>query len=59
MYQKRCDRCRKFSYGSDGYGRWICPYCNRDISHVKEDPADHSDSHNVYVVKDFMNEDSA
>ncbi|MGC5325272.1 hypothetical protein [Brevibacillus sp. SYSU BS000544] len=58
MYQKRCDRCRRFSYGSDGCGKWICPYCNRDISHLKAKPADLSDSQNVYVVKD-LKEDSA
>lgn len=59
MYQKRCDRCWKFSYSSDGLGRWVCPYCNRDISHVKAGPADPSDNQSMYVVKDLLKEDSA
>jgi hypothetical protein len=37
LYQKRCDRCRRASFGSNPASRWICPYCRKDISHVKAD----------------------
>lgn len=37
MVKKKCDRCRKYSYSTDTSGRWICPYCQRDITHVKSE----------------------
>lgn len=37
MFRKKCDRCQKYSYSSNAFGKWECPYCFKDISHVKEE----------------------
>jgi uncharacterized Zn finger protein (UPF0148 family) len=38
MLQKKCDRCKRLSFGTDGGRLWICPYCHKDITHVKAKP---------------------
>jgi ribosomal protein L37AE/L43A len=35
MIQKECDHCRKQSFSSCTKGSWICPYCNKNITHLK------------------------
>jgi uncharacterized Zn finger protein (UPF0148 family) len=35
MYKKTCDRCMRASYSSSESGKWICPSCQKDISHLK------------------------
>lgn len=34
MFMKRCPQCGENSYSSTGDGRWICPNCGTDISHI-------------------------
>jgi ribosomal protein L37AE/L43A len=35
MYKKTCDRCIRASYSSSEFGKWICPSCYKDITHLK------------------------
>ncbi|MFZ3589649.1 hypothetical protein ACOI1C_10270 [Bacillus sp. DJP31] len=35
MYKKTCDRCIRPSYSSCESGQWICPSCQKDITHLK------------------------
>lgn len=38
MYTRVCPYCRQKSYSSYTE-RWLCPYCQRDISHIPWDIA--------------------
>lgn len=35
MMQKRCKHCKKHSYSSGDWYRWLCPYCGKDITKQK------------------------
>jgi uncharacterized Zn finger protein (UPF0148 family) len=39
MWVKVCDKCRMPSYSASDIGRWICPNCNTDITHIKAQAA--------------------
>ncbi|MEG6615220.1 hypothetical protein V6C27_02105 [Peptococcaceae bacterium 1198_IL3148] len=32
MYSKKCWACNKTSYSATDKGRWICPYCGKDLT---------------------------
>jgi uncharacterized Zn finger protein (UPF0148 family) len=34
MFKKVCDHCSQPSYSSSETGKWLCPLCNHDITHV-------------------------
>ncbi|GGI98587.1 hypothetical protein GCM10010885_05110 [Alicyclobacillus cellulosilyticus] len=34
MVAKECPSCKKVSYGSYSIRKWICPYCQTDLSTV-------------------------
>lgn len=34
MYKKTCPSCKGRSYSSAGRGKWICPYCEADLTDV-------------------------
>lgn len=36
MYKKTCDKCTRPSYSSSEFGKWICPHCKRDLTHIKK-----------------------
>ncbi|WP_366923968.1 hypothetical protein MFMK1_000905 [Metallumcola ferriviriculae] len=36
MPYKLCPHCQGKSYSASNLGRWICPYCRRDISSSRE-----------------------
>jgi len=36
---KQCPYCDQMSYSAADREGWICPYCNRDITHVPVQPA--------------------
>lgn len=38
MVYKKCPYCKGMSYSSSPERKWICPYCNRDISKVVARP---------------------
>jgi phage FluMu protein Com len=35
MVSKTCPYCNKISYSGAGYGQWKCPYCKKDLTHIK------------------------
>ncbi|MBP1942712.1 uncharacterized Zn finger protein (UPF0148 family) [Bacillus luteolus] len=35
MYKKVCNRCFKPSFSSCNTGEWLCPICQKDITHIK------------------------
>ncbi|MDF2679304.1 MAG: hypothetical protein K0R47_494 [Brevibacillus sp.] len=39
MMQKWCARCKNHSFSSGESYRWICPYCNKDLTMQKAAPA--------------------
>ncbi|QRG68106.1 hypothetical protein [Brevibacillus choshinensis] len=39
MMQKWCGRCKRHSFSSGDWYRWICPYCNKDLTMQKASPA--------------------
>ncbi len=36
MPYKVCPHCQGKSYSASSLGKWICPYCRRDISKTRE-----------------------
>ncbi|MFY0544554.1 hypothetical protein [Brevibacillus sp. H7] len=40
MLRKTCTRCDKRSFSSDASNRWICPYCQKDLTHVLAEPSE-------------------
>lgn len=37
MVSKTCPKCGGISYSASEKGKWICPYCDEDMSEVKVD----------------------
>lgn len=35
MNRKYCHSCRRFSYSAKTSGRWLCPFCQRDLTNEK------------------------
>ncbi|MFW6008339.1 MAG: hypothetical protein ACOCP8_03645 [archaeon] len=35
MYSKLCIKCKNKSFSSCKRGKWVCPYCRKDLSGVK------------------------
>jgi len=40
MFKKTCSSCGKNSYSSNSSLKWICPYCNQDLSMVEAEIAE-------------------
>ena len=40
MFKKTCTSCSKNSYSSNNTIKWLCPYCNQDISAVEAEVAE-------------------
>ncbi|MHB8170160.1 MAG: hypothetical protein ACYDG6_01245 [Thermincolia bacterium] len=40
MFKKICTSCGKNSYSSNNTIKWLCPYCNQDISTVEAEVAE-------------------
>lgn len=38
MFKKTCYSCGKDSYSATQKGKWLCPYCNKDLTNVKAKP---------------------
>lgn len=42
MYKKLCMKCNKPSFSSCKTGRWLCPYCQNDLSSNSHQDAESS-----------------
>ncbi len=56
MFKKTCFSCGRNSYSSNNTIKWLCPYCNQDISSVgavvAEGPLVNPDSKEPFTGKD-------
>jgi|GEM_PF-4024901 len=57
MLKKRCDRCKRYSFGNDEIREWICPYCQKDITYIKSEPPVYFTVRNHHAVKDRKRDD--
>lgn len=39
MNKRTCHVCNRESYSAITAGKWLCPYCNADLSAAKAEPA--------------------
>ena len=43
MLFKLCPHCDQKSFSASATGIWLCPYCQKDITHVQAMPGERSE----------------
>jgi len=40
MHKKTCTRCGRDSYSAAANSKWVCPYCQKDLTNEPAKPAE-------------------
>jgi uncharacterized Zn finger protein (UPF0148 family) len=54
MIAKFCPRCKKNSYSAATQGKWVCPYCDKDLTYVKSRPTERANQAELKLIKNHV-----